>query len=320
MTYRLLRAVGFRFDPERAHALALRALRITRPLRRGGVIESDPVTVFGLPFANRVGLAAGYDKDGTAWRTLAALGFGHIEIGTVTPRPQSGHPRPRITRYPERQALINRMGFPSAGAAAVARRLEGERPQGLVVGVSIGPNADTAAVRRVDDYLALVDAFATGADYLAVNVSSPNTAGLRDLQGEGLQPLLAAIVAQRDRTGGRRPPILVKLSPDIDDLTPTVQAIESSGADGIIVGNTTLTRPGFAGDTPPGGLSGAPLGPLAVTRLTAVLAATRLPVIACGGIMSAPDAAQRLGAGAALVQLYTGLVYRGPRLVREIAV
>lgn len=318
MTYRLLRRIGFRFDPERAHGLALQALRLTRPFRRGGPIDRDPITVCGLRFPNRVGLAAGYDKDAGAWRALASLGFGHLEIGTVTPHPQTGHPRPRITRYPERAALINRMGFPSAGAAVVVRRLSGRRPPGLVIGVSIGPNADTPPGRRLDDYLALVDAFATTADYLAVNVSSPNTTGLRDLQGKELGPLLAAIVARRDRAAERPLPILVKLSPDLDHFAATVAAIENSGADGIIVGNTTITRPGFEAPTPPGGLSGAPLGPLAAERLTAVVAATRLPVIACGGIMSAADAWQRLTAGAALVQLYTGLVYRGPRLVREI--
>lgn len=317
--YRFVRAVGFRFDPERAHGLALRALRITRRLRRGGVITSDPITVSGLAFSNRVGLAAGYDKDATAWRALASLGFGHIEIGTVTPRPQSGHPRPRITRYPDRQALINRMGFPSDGAVAVARRLGGSRPRGLVLGVSIGPNADTPADRRVDDYLTLVDAFAGLADYLAINVSSPNTAGLRDLQGDDLADLVTRLVARRDALGGRRPPLWVKLSPDIADVTTPVGAVESSGADGIIVGNTTTSRPGFEGTTPPGGLSGIPLAPLAMARLLEVRAATRLPVIACGGIMSGSDAAARLEAGAALVQVYTGLVYRGPRLVSEIA-
>ena len=188
------------------------------------------------------------------------------------------------------------------------------------MGVSIGPNADTSPERRVDDYLTLVDAFATTADYLAINVSSPNTAGLRDLQGETLEPLLTAIAARRDGAGGRRPPIFVKLSPDIEDIAAAVGAIESSGVDGIIVGNTTLTRPGFEGETPLGGLSGAPLGRLAAQRLHTVCAATRLPVIACGGVMTTDDASARLEAGAALVQLYTGLVYRGPRLVKEIAV
>lgn len=317
--YRVVRAVGFRFDPERAHRMALAALRITGPLRRGRAIEHDPVTMCGLRFPNRVGLAAGYDKDASAWRALASLGFGHIEIGTVTPLPQPGHLKPRITRYPERQALINRMGFPSDGAEVVARRLAGRRPRGLVVGVSIGPNAFTAPERRLDDYLSLVESFAGVADYLAVNVSSPNTAGLRQLQGETLESLIAAIVAARDTAGGRRPPILVKLSPDLGDLVAAVRAAESSRADGIIMGNTTTTRPGFDETSAPGGLSGAPLAPLAGSGLAAVRAATRLPVIACGGIMTAADARDRLDAGATLVQVYTGLVYRGPRLVREIA-
>ena len=319
MIYRLLRAVGFRFDAERAHAMALGALRLTGPFRRRRAIDHDPVTMCGLPFPNRVGLAAGYDKDAVAWRALASLGFGHIEIGTVTPLPQPGHLRPRITRYPEREALINRMGFPSAGAEVVARRLDGRRPRGLVVGVSIGPNAFTPPERRLDDYLSLVESFAEVADYLAVNVSSPNTAGLRQLQGETLESVLAAIVAARNAAGGRHPPILVKLSPDLGDIVSAVRAVETSRADGIIVGNTTTTRPGFDGPAAPGGLSGAPLAPLARDALTAVRAATRLPVIACGGIMSAADARDRLAAGATLVQVYTGLVYRGPGLVKEIA-
>lgn len=298
--------------------MALLALRITGPLRRGRAIEHDPVTMCGLTFPNRVGLAAGYDKDAVAWRALASLGFGHIEIGTVTPLPQPGHLRPRLTRYPERRALINRMGFPSAGAEVVAGRLGGRRPRGLVLGVSIGPNAFTPPERRLADYLTLVDCFGGIADYLAVNVSSPNTAGLRQLQGETLESLLAAIVAARDAGGGRRPPILVKLSPDLDDVVTAVRAVESSRADGIIVANTTTTRPGFEGPTAPGGLSGAPLAPLARSTLAAVHAATRLPVIASGGIMTATDARDRLDAGATLVQLYTGLVYRGPRLVKEI--
>lgn len=312
--YRALRSVGFRFDPERAHALALRALRASSWLRRRGPIEHDPVTIAGIRFPNRIGLAAGYDKDATAWRALASLGFGHIEIGTVTPRPQPGHPRPRIHRYPDRQALINRMGFPSDGAGAVAPRLGGRRPRGLVLGVSIGPNADTPSDRRAEDYLALVDRFRGLADYLAVNVSSPNTAGLRALEGAPLEDLLAAI---RHRAGAT--PVLVKLSPDLEDPEAAARAAERAGIAGIIAGNTTLHRPGFSADTPPGGLSGEPLGPLALERLHRIAAVTGLPIIACGGIMNAADAHTRLAAGAALVQVYTGLVFRGPRLVREVA-
>lgn len=311
--YRALRAVGFRMDPERAHHAALRLLRATAPFRRRSIPVSDPVEVAGLRFPNRVGLAAGYDKDGTAWRALARLGFGHVEVGTVTPRRQAGNPRPRIVRLPEQEALVNWMGFPGDGADAVAARLQGRRPDGLVLGVSIGPNADTPPERRVDDYLALVDVFAPAADYLAINVSSPNTAGLRDLQ-EGIGPLLDTILQRRTRPV----PVFVKISPDLPDPARVARDVEEAGGHGLIVGNTTTTRPGVVGAPERGGLSGRPLGPLAVEVLRRVAAATSLPVIACGGIMSPEGARERRDAGASLVQVYTGLAYRGPRLVREI--
>jgi dihydroorotate dehydrogenase len=315
MSYRVARSAGFRMDPERAHHLGLRAVRLARPLGalRRHPVEGGMVEAFGLVFRNRVGLAAGYDKDGTAWRGLAALGFGHIEVGTVTPRPQPGNPRPRITRYVSERALVNRMGFPSEGAEAVMRRLDGRRPRGLVLGVSIGPNADTPPEDRPADYLALVDRFSGVADYLAVNVSSPNTAGLRSLQGEALEPLLRLVTARAGRT-----PVLVKLSPDLDDIAAVAEVAGRARASGLIVGNTTTTRPGIAGEAQ-GGLSGAPLGELALRRLVEAVAGTRLPVIASGGIMSLEDAAARIDAGAVLVQVYTGLVYGGPRLVRRMA-
>jgi len=315
MTYRLLRTAGFRMDAERAHGAALRVVRLVRPISalRRRALSRGSVDAFGLRFRNPVGLAAGYDKDATAWRALAALGFGHVEVGTVTPRPQPGSPRPRITRHVAERALVNRMGFPSEGADAVAARLGGRRPGGVVLGVSIGPNADTPPDRRIDDYLTLVDRFGPLADYLAVNVSSPNTAGLRDLQGAALEPLLAAIVARADGAT----PVLVKLSPDLADLASVASAAARAGVAGLIVGNTTTTRPGVTDDQA-GGLSGAPLGDLAARRLAEAVAATTLPVIACGGIMTVDDARSRLEAGAALVQLYTGLVYEGPGLVRRI--
>ena len=315
MIYRAARAVGFRMDPERAHGMALGMVRLGRPLAslRRRRWDHHGVEAFGLRFRNPVGLAAGYDKDATAWRALAALGFGHIEIGTVTPRPQPGNQRPRITRHVDQRALVNRMGFPSHGAEAVAARLGGTRPGDVVVGVSIGPNADTPADRRLEDYLLLVDRFAPLADYLAVNVSSPNTAGLRDLQGGPLEPLLGAIVECAAGTI----PILVKLSPDLDEIAGVVAAAERAGVDGLIVANTTITRPEVS-DPNPGGLSGAPLRSLAMSRLIETLAATRLGVVACGGIMAPDDAVARLGAGAVLIQVYTGLVYEGPGLVGRI--
>ena len=317
--YRVLRAIGFRFEPETAHRMALRAVRMTRPFRRQRP-EVDAVDLFGLHFRNRIGLAAGYDKDGTAWRALAALGFGHVEVGTVTPRPQPGNPRPRVHRLPDRQALINRMGFPSAGADAIAPRLTTERRSGVVLGVSIGPNADTPPDRRVDDYLALIDRFADRADYLAINVSSPNTPGLRDLEAVApIGALLSPIVDRRNgwvARLGHPVPILVKLSPDVPDFEAVVVAAGSSGIDGFIVANTTTARPGIA-DSPPGGLSGGPLGAIALDRLRRAVAVTRLPVIASGGVLTPDDVTTRLEAGASLVQIYTGLVYSGPGLVKD---
>lgn len=318
MTYRAVRRVAFRIDPERAHRLGLLAARLGRPVAtlRSRRLPAAPVEAFGLHFRNPIGLAAGYDKDGRAWRALAALGFGHVEVGTVTPQPQPGNPGVRIDRVPDRSALVNRLGFPSDGAAAVARRLDGRRPPGVVLGVSLGPNADTPPERRIDDYLQLVDVFAPLADYLAINVSSPNTPGLRDLEGAGALGDLVRDIAGR-RGGERAVPLLVKLSPDIDDIAAAaVEAVEA-GADGLIVTNTTVRRDADTAGLPPGGLSGAPLAPLASRRLRSVLGAVNVPVIASGGLMTPGDVWERLDAGAQLVQLYTGLVYRGPRLVRE---
>ncbi len=322
--YRLLRGIGFRIDPERAHSIALKAHRLGGHLHRRAT--SRPITVMGIEFPNRVGLAAGYDKDAEAWRGLAGIGFGHIEIGTVTLRPQPGNPRPRIFRLPHHRALINRMGFPSAGAEVVAERIGGDRPRGVVLGVSIGPNGFSDPDQAAEDYEHLVDRFVPLADYLAINVSSPNTPGLRTLQsGDDMAKLLGRIVDRRTRTvhSDTSPtagtPIVVKLSPDIprDELPATVAAIENAGCDGIIVANTTIGRPGVA-SSETGGLSGAPLRAAALDMLQRVRSLTALPLIASGGIMTVDDARQRLDAGAALVQVYTGFVYAGPQLVTAI--
>jgi dihydroorotate dehydrogenase len=322
MIYRTLRPLLFRIDPERAHHLALQAVRMARPLLRWRRFPDVPVEVFGLRFSNPVGLAAGYDKDATAWRGLARLGFGHIEIGTVTPRPQPGNPRPRVFRLPEHRALVNRMGFPGDGADAVAARLRGRRPEGLILGVSMGPNADTPPRRRGDDYLALVDRFAPLTDYLALNVSSPNTEGLRALEsadrlGHLLGPVVTRCREWRERLGHPLP-LLVKLSPDLDDPAASIRAAEDAGADGIVIANTTTSRPGGVGEDLDGGLSGAPLGPLAEARLRTALETTALPVVASGGITRPEEAAARLAAGAALVQIYSGLAFEGPGLVGAI--
>lgn len=338
MLYPLSRALLFTLDPETAHGAALRAIAAagaTPGLRqalaaRYRAPEAEPVEVFGLRFPNRVGLAAGWDKDGLAWRGLAALGFGHVEVGTVTPEPQPGNPRPRVFRLPEHRSLINRMGFPGDGAAAVATRLDaGERPWGMVLGVNIGKQKTTPLEEAVHDYEELIDVFGPLADYLAVNISSPNTPGLRRLQEPSfLGALLAGIRERRDEVAsrlGRTLPVLVKLAPDLDhdQLRTAVDVILESGLDGVIATNTTLSRTGVehhprAGEE--GGLSGAALTE-ASTRVIARIhehARGRLPIIGVGGIMGPEDARAKLDAGAVLVQVYTGFIYEGPAVVQRI--
>ena len=328
--YRLLRPLLFRLDPETAHHLTLRLLRFTggfAPARRlvSALYASppDPVEAFGLTFRNPVGLAAGYDKDAVAWRGLAALGFGHIELGTVTPLPQPGNEPPRVFRLIEDEALINRLGFPGSGAAEVIYRLRNRPPTGCILGVNIGKNKGTPLELAARDYVNLMRDFSRLADYVTVNVSSPNTAGLRRLQArDALENLLGELA--RARRKETRIPILVKLAPDLDDtaLDDAVGAVLSAGMDGIVVTNTTVSRPEListhAGET--GGLSGKPLGTLSQAILEKIIARVdgAVPVVAAGGIMGPEDARRRLDAGAALVQVYTGLVYRGPGLVREI--
>ncbi len=333
--YPLIRRLFFLLPPERAHALTLRALALTGRippaaalLRRLAGAPPRPVEAFGLVFPNPVGLAAGYDKDGAALRGLAALGFGHLEIGTVTPRPQPGNPKPRLFRLPAEQALVNRMGFPSRGASALARRLRAARlPRGVVIGVNIGKNKETPNEQAVQEYLSLLDTFAPLADYLAVNISSPNTAGLRDLQRRAaLETLLGALHARRQaRFPGGAIPILVKLSPDLTpaQLDAALEAALRSGMDGVILTNTTVSRPGVQAHplaAERGGLSGAPLRSLSEDALRSALRLLdgRLPVVSVGGILTPEDARRRLDMGAALVQVYTGLVYRGPFLARDI--
>ena len=339
--YPLLRPLLFALDPERAHALSLQALRLmggVPPLRalqrRLTPRVDDPVEALGLRFPNRIGLAAGYDKDARGLRGLAALGFGHVEIGTVTPRPQPGNPRPRIFRLVEERSVINRLGFPSQGAAAVAARLQ-RAPLDVIIGVNIGKQRDTPVERAVDDYLELLETFAPLADYLTVNVSSPNTPGLRRLEtGEELGKLLAPLTKRRDELAAAasgpaakrfRAPLLVKLSPDLapEDLDAAVDAAIASGIDGIVATNTTLSRAGAVSRhaAEAGGLSGALLTAASTTVLSrvAIRVAGRALVIGAGGVGSGEEARAKRAAGADLVQLYTGLIYRGPRLVRETA-
>ncbi|HET8572091.1 MAG TPA: quinone-dependent dihydroorotate dehydrogenase [Candidatus Limnocylindria bacterium] len=320
-TYRAVRPLLFRVDAERIHHLTLGTLRLagsTPPTRAlasfaAGRTPDDPAELMGLRFRNRIGLAAGFDKDGVALRGWAALGFGFAEVGTVTPLPQAGNPRPRLFRLTDAEALVNRMGFNNAGADALAARLARVRPTlppGFVIGVNVGRNRD--AVDEVADYVAAYRAVAAVADYVAINVSSPNTAGLRGLQEPSrLLALLDALVAQSPAR-----PLVVKLAPDLepDAFDALVGALAGSPAAGLILSNTTVQHDGETG-----GLSGRPLleRMLAAVARARELAGDRLVLIASGGVFSGTDAVAAIDAGADLVQLWTGLVYRGPALIGE---
>lgn len=292
-----------------------------------------PVHLWGLTFPNRVGLAAGMDKDGRGLRAWGALGFGHVEVGTVTAQPQPGNPRPRLFRLPDSRAVINRMGFNNAGVEPLAERLRAARAEGAIdipVGVSIGKSKVTPVEEAADDYLMSVRTLDGLADYLAVNVSSPNTAGLRGLQDAGpLADLLTAVVAQTQELAeeGRTTPVLVKLAPDLSDdaLDEALAVATGAGVAGFIATNTTVGRAYVAprdrelAHRESGGLSGAPLSRRSREVVQRIRAGSALPVIGVGGVMTADDAAALLDVGADLVQLYTGLIYSGPALVREVA-
>ncbi len=334
--YPLSRSLLFRLDPETAHGLSLAAIaRVGRvPGLRSAVAamysapDAEPVEVFGLRFPNRLGLAAGYDKDGEGWRGLGCLGFGHIEVGTVTPEPQPGNPKPRIFRLVEQRSVINRLGFPCKGAAYVADRLRRRRRGEVVIGVNIGKQKTTSLDDAADDYEELVDVFAPLADYLTVNISSPNTPGLRRLQERDfLSRLLGRVAARRDEVVARigsPVPVLVKLAPDLDDdqLLTAVDVVVEAGMDGIIATNTTIRRDGIdhpaAGEE--GGLSGAALTEMSTRIIARIHEHTggAIPIVGVGGIMGPEDARAKLDAGATLLQLYTGLVYEGPGLVKRI--
>lgn len=288
----------------------------------------------GLRFANRVGLAAGWDKDARAWPGLATMGFGHVEVGTITPRPQPGNPKPRVFRLVEDEAVINRMGFPGAGMDAAVRHLQAARdpalkPPGFVLGVNIGRNKATANEQAAADACAVLEAVAGLADYVAINVSSPNTPGLRALQrAEELHGLLAAVAAFRDLVAarlGRSLPLAVKIAPDLDDagIDGAVDAAIAAGMAGIIATNTTLSREGLrsALAVEQGGMSGKPLAQRSLQVLDAVAARVggRVAIVSVGGIVDADQARMRIERGADLVQIYSGLVYAGPALVQQAA-
>ncbi len=329
MLYRIARSALFHLPPEKAHALTLDAVRWRGRLLPAPRQSGPPVRLMGLSFSNRVGLAAGFDKNGVAVDGWFSLGFGHVEVGTVTPRPQPGNPRPRVFRLVDAEAVINRMGFPNDGAERIVARLRSRRAPG-VVGVNIGKNAATPLERAVDDYVFCIRAVFPVADYITVNVSSPNTTGLRTLQAtEQLVPLLARLVEESqalEKQHSRRVPLLVKLSPDLGDpeLRKIATAAASVPVSGIIATNTTISREALA-DHPlareTGGLSGRPLfaRSCAAVRILREAVGPDLPIIGVGGISSASDARLMRQAGADLVQFYTAMVYQGPGLVRQVA-
>jgi dihydroorotate dehydrogenase len=333
--WNILRRAFFMLDAERAHVLAMQAMSIglrvpgaASLLRRWFCLEDDRLKtdVCGLVARNPVGLAAGFDKDGRWLDVMACLGFGHVELGTVTPRPQPGNPKPRLFRLPRDRSIINRMGFNNEGAQALALRLRHfVRPEGFVVGVNIGKNKDTPEDLAVDDYLSCFQTLAPYADYIAVNVSSPNTPGLRKLQErEPLDRLLGSL-SDANRQLKRPLPLFLKIAPDLEPspLCDVAEVVRNNGFSGIIACNTTIGRPAslleqhVAMET--GGLSGQALREMAQSRLGYLQSiGGELRLIGVGGIATAEDAHRRMAAGARWVQLYTGLIYEGPMVVRRI--
>ncbi|WP_145768876.1 quinone-dependent dihydroorotate dehydrogenase [Denitratisoma oestradiolicum] len=330
LPYCLIRPLLFSLGAESAHEATLAGLK---RLERLGLLppppapRDKPVTVMGLDFPNRVGLAAGLDKNGECIDAWGRLGFGFVEIGTVTPRPQPGNPKPRLFRLPERQAIINRMGFNNHGVEALLSNVRQARFKG-VLGINIGKNFDTPIERAAEDYLICLNKVYDAASYVTVNISSPNTKNLRQLQGESeLDALLGALKARQTRLAdqhGRYVPLALKIAPDLEgeQITMIADALRRHRIDGVIATNTTLDRKGVeglahAGEA--GGLSGAPLfeKSTAVVRALATALGGELPIIAAGGITDGPRAHAKLEAGAALVQIYSGLVFRGPELIQE---
>lgn len=331
--YRIARAALFQLPPETSHHLSLASISVAERL---GLLRTytksrpqRPIKAMGLNFVNPFGLAAGLDKNGDYFNGLGALGFGFIEIGTVTPRPQLGNPKPRLFRLPEHQAIINRMGFNNLGVDHLVEQVKARRYEGIL-GINIGKNLSTPVGDAVDDYSICMDKVYALADYIAINISSPNTPGLRDLQNkEQLEGLLSALKERQTRLAdqhGRYVPLAVKIAPDqsSEALVELAEVLMKNQIDGVIATNTTVSRVGVENHRhggEQGGLSGAPLESKA-TAVISELAKTldgALPIVGVGGIGSAADAARKMAAGASLVQIYSGFIYRGPGLIMEMA-
>lgn len=330
--YGLARPFLFGLDAEAAHGAALNALEVAYRTGAGRLLARRPAPLptraFGLTFPNPVGLAAGLDKNGAHIDALLALGFGFVEVGTVTPRPQEGNPKPRMFRLPEHEAVINRLGFNNGGVDALVRNVERAKRRHGLLGINIGKNKDTPNESAESDYLLCLERVYPLADYVTVNISSPNTAGLRELQEEqALRRLVGALRDAQERLGalhGRRVPMLVKIAPDLtdNDVEAAARVLGDLQVDGVIATNTTVSRVGIEGAPhadEAGGLSGRPLlgQATAVLRMMRTRLPESIPMIGVGGILSGADAAAKMAAGATLVQCYTGLVYRGPALVPE---
>lgn len=331
--YPVIKPWLFRMDAERAHEVTTKMMRLAHSfglLKAAPIKQAKPVRLLGLTFPNVCGLAAGMDKSASAVQAWSAVGFGFVEVGTLTPRPQPGNEKPRLFRLPEHRALINRMGFNNPGIHAAVARLE-KRNTKAIVGVNIGKNFDTPLESAHNDYLYCLKVAFPVADYIAVNISSPNTKGLRDLQGEeSIRKLLAVLKQEQAKLSvehGKDVPILVKIAPDLEDLhiSALARVFNELAVDGMIATNTTINKTAVEKHPrglEPGGLSGAPL----TTRSTEVITAfreqlmPRIPVIGVGGIMRGSDAVDKIRAGASLVQIYSGLIYRGPGLISDILV
>lgn len=328
--YSLLRPFVFAVEPETAHELSLKVLMATKNAANFiyPKVQENPVTVMGLKFKNRLGLAAGADKNGDCLEGFAALGFGFLEIGTVTPRPQAGNPKPRLFRLPEHEAIINRMGFNNKGIDYLLNQVKHSNYAG-VLGINIGKNADTPIENALDDYLIGLRKAYSVASYVTMNISSPNTKNLRQLQqGDELKKLISAMKEEQlklQREHARYVPLVLKIAPDLtpEEVKNIADLLLEFSIDGVIATNTTISREkitGHALENEAGGLSGAPVKEIStkVLRLLSDELNGKIPIIAAGGIMSAADAQEKLDAGASLVQVYTGLIYKGAALVSEI--